>query len=35
MAHPVLTTLVVVVTANHYWIDAMAAALLLGWSRSP
>ena len=25
-----LTTLVVVVTANHYWIDALVAALLLG-----
>ena len=30
IAHPVLTTLVVVVTANHYWIDAGVAALLLG-----
>ena len=30
IAHPVLTTLVVVVTANHYWIDAVVAALLLG-----
>ena len=30
VAHPVLTTLVVVVTANHYWIDAIVAALLLG-----
>jgi hypothetical protein len=30
VAHPVLTTLVVVVTANHYWIDALVAALLLG-----
>jgi hypothetical protein len=30
IAHPVLTTLVVVVTANHYWIDAVASALLLG-----
>ena len=30
IAHPVLTTLVVVVTANHYWIDALVAALLLG-----
>lgn len=30
IAHPVLTTLVVVVTANHYWIDAVVSALLLG-----
>lgn len=30
IAHPILTTLVVVVTANHYWIDALVSALLLG-----
>ena len=30
VAHPVLTTLVVVVTANHYWVDALVAAVLLG-----
>ena len=30
VAHPVLTTLVVVLTANHYWIDALVAAALLG-----
>ncbi len=30
VAHPVLTTLVVVVTANHYWIDAVVVALMLG-----
>ncbi len=30
VAHPVLTTLVVVVTANHFWVDAVVAALLLG-----
>src|SRR5687767_2370836 len=30
IAHPVLTTLVVVVTANHYWTDAVVSALLLG-----
>ena len=30
VAHPVITTLVVVVTANHYWVDAVAVALLLG-----
>jgi hypothetical protein len=30
IAHPVLTTLVVVVTANHYWVDAVVVALLLG-----
>ena len=30
IAHPALTTLVVVVTANHYWIDAVVSALLLG-----
>jgi hypothetical protein len=27
--YPALTTLVVVVTANHYWLDAIAAALLV------
>jgi hypothetical protein len=27
--HPVLTTTVVVVTANHYWLDGIVAALLL------
>lgn len=30
VAHPVLTTAVVVVTANHYWVDAVVAAVLLG-----
>jgi hypothetical protein len=29
IAHPVATMLVVVVTANHYWLDGVAAALLL------
>ncbi len=28
--HPVATMLVVVVTANHYWLDGIAAAVLLG-----
>jgi len=28
-AHPAITTLVVVVTANHYWLDALVAGLLL------
>jgi PAP2 superfamily protein len=27
--HPTITVLVVVATANHYWVDAIAAALLL------
>jgi hypothetical protein len=27
--HPLLTVMVVVATANHYWVDAIAAALLL------
>ena len=27
--HPFLTVMVVVATANHYWVDAIAAALLL------
>jgi PAP2 superfamily len=27
--YPVLTTLIVVVTANHYWLDGVAAALLV------
>jgi hypothetical protein len=33
LAHPVLTTLVVVVTANHYWSDAIVAIVLVagGW----
>jgi hypothetical protein len=29
MGHPLATMLVVVVTANHYWLDGVAAALLL------
>jgi len=29
LGYPVLTTLVVVVTANHYWLDAIAAAVLV------
>ena len=28
--YPVLTTLIVVITANHYWLDGVAAALLVG-----
>ena len=27
--YPVLTTLIVVITANHYWLDGVAAALLV------
>ena len=30
VAYPVLTTLVVVVTANHFWLDGIVAAMLLG-----
>ncbi|TXS44860.1 phosphatase PAP2 family protein [Streptomyces sp. t39] len=30
LLHPLLTLLVVVGTANHYWLDAVVAALLLG-----
>ncbi|MFF7775156.1 phosphatase PAP2 family protein [Streptomyces tanashiensis] len=30
LLHPLLTLLVVVGTANHYWFDALAAAVLLG-----
>ncbi|MFB7371494.1 phosphatase PAP2 family protein [Streptomyces sp. NPDC056222] len=30
LLHPLLTLLVVVGTANHYWFDALAAAALLG-----
>ncbi|MEU3397814.1 phosphatase PAP2 family protein [Streptomyces filamentosus] len=30
LLHPVLTLLVIVGTANHYWLDALAAAVLLG-----
>jgi MFS superfamily sulfate permease-like transporter len=29
LAYPALTMLAVVVTANHYWLDGLAAALLL------
>lgn len=28
--HPVMTLAVVIVTANHYWVDALAAAVVLG-----
>jgi PAP2 superfamily len=30
LVHPLLTVLVVVATANHYWVDALAAAGLVG-----
>ncbi|GAA0558027.1 phosphatase PAP2 family protein [Paractinoplanes ferrugineus] len=30
LAHPAITLLVVVVTGNHYWLDAIVAASLLG-----
>ena len=30
LLYPALTTLVVVVTANHYWADGIVAAALLG-----
>jgi hypothetical protein len=30
LAYPVVTMLAVVVTANHYWLDGIAAAVLLG-----
>ncbi|MDQ0834821.1 hypothetical protein QF032_006665 [Streptomyces achromogenes] len=30
LLHPLLTLLVIVGTANHYWLDAIAAAALLG-----
>ena len=29
LAHPVLTVLVVVATANHYWLDVLAAVVLI------
>jgi hypothetical protein len=32
LAHPVLTVLVVVVTANHYWVDGLVALALLAGS---
>lgn len=37
LVHPLITVLVVVVTANHYWIDAGAAAVLLAlaWAVTP
>ena len=33
LAHPLLTVVVVTVTANHYWSDGIMAALLLGKSK--
>lgn len=30
LAHPVITALVVIATANHYWTDAIVALLLVG-----
>jgi PAP2 superfamily protein len=30
LAHPAITLVVVVVTGNHYWLDAIVAAVLLG-----
>lgn len=30
VVHPAITTMVVVLTANHYWTDAIIAALLVG-----
>jgi hypothetical protein len=30
LLYPVMTTLAVVVTANHYWVDGVAAAAILG-----
>lgn len=30
LLHPAVTVVVVVATANHYWVDVIAAALLLG-----
>jgi hypothetical protein len=30
LAHPAITLLVVVVTGNHYWLDAIVATVLLG-----
>lgn len=30
LLHPLVTLLVIVGTANHYWLDALAAAVLLG-----
>ena len=32
LLHPALTLLVIVGTANHYWTDALAAAVLLGFA---
>ena len=32
VAHPVLTLLVVVATANHFWLDGIVACLLLAVS---
>jgi PAP2 superfamily len=32
LAHPVLTLAAIVLTANHYWLDAVVATILLGGS---
>ncbi|MFD6244442.1 phosphatase PAP2 family protein [Streptomyces roseolus] len=32
LLHPAITLLVIVGTANHYWLDAVAAAVLLGFA---
>jgi hypothetical protein len=32
LAHPIITFAVVVVTANHYWLDGIVALLLLAIS---
>jgi hypothetical protein len=32
LAHPIITFTVVVVTANHYWLDGIVALILLGVS---
>jgi hypothetical protein len=32
LAHPIITAYVVAVTANHYWLDGVAALVVLGGS---
>jgi formate hydrogenlyase subunit 4 len=33
LLHPILTTVVVVITANHFWLDIIVGAILafIGW----
>jgi hypothetical protein len=32
LVHPIMTTLAVVLTANHYWLDGIVAAAMVAWA---